>query len=275
MAASPARWHSRAAFTTPWHAWPSCLATLGSTAPTSTPCPNLLFAAHVRPDCPHTRARLEQFVRSENKAACTLPSTIFTRATDQSLSSDGWPLAFALCVEKKTASAPKPVKWRDDRFSPNVDRPLLTAALVLSLVLTGCSTLQQSGVEPHQGWPGSQNPSADSPRPLRPGRTGGAGPQCGRAVSDRPSPSRSSKQDRRWRFQPNQPTSCCVFSVALPCPNCPASWSTHTSNASSTSPSTLSASSIEAAGICTTLWKRSKPGAAHRAGLAADRRERF
>ncbi|MFZ9842672.1 MAG: transglycosylase SLT domain-containing protein, partial [Burkholderiaceae bacterium] len=63
---------------------------------------------------------------------------------------------------------------------------LLAAALVLSLVLTGCSTLQQSGVEPHQGWPGSQNASADSPKTSA-GQAGqlGQAPSAAGAVSDR------------------------------------------------------------------------------------------
>ncbi|MEY3016276.1 MAG: hydroxyacylglutathione hydrolase [Burkholderiaceae bacterium] len=68
---------------------------------------NLLFAAHVRPDCPHTRARLEQVRQIREQGGCTLPSTIsLERQTNPFLLTDG-PLAFAaLRREKDSFRAP-------------------------------------------------------------------------------------------------------------------------------------------------------------------------
>ncbi len=68
---------------------------------------NLLFAAHVRPDCAQTQQRLESVRRIRDQGGCTLPSTIgLERQTNPFLRTDGLASFAALRQEKDSFRAP-------------------------------------------------------------------------------------------------------------------------------------------------------------------------
>lgn len=68
---------------------------------------NLLFAIHVRPDCPQTQARLQAVRQIRATGGCTLPSTIgLERKTNPFLRTDGLASFAALRREKDGFRAP-------------------------------------------------------------------------------------------------------------------------------------------------------------------------
>ena len=68
---------------------------------------NLLFAVHVRPDCPQTQARLQTVRQIRATGGCTLPSTIgLERQTNPFLRTDGLASFTALRQEKDGFRAP-------------------------------------------------------------------------------------------------------------------------------------------------------------------------
>ena len=68
---------------------------------------NLLFAIHVRPDCPQTQARLQAVRQIRAAGGCTLPSTIgLERQTNPFLRTDGLAAFAALRQEKDGFRAP-------------------------------------------------------------------------------------------------------------------------------------------------------------------------
>jgi hydroxyacylglutathione hydrolase len=68
---------------------------------------NLLFAAHVRPDCPQTQARLQLVRQIRATGGCTLPSTIgLERQTNPFLRTNGLAAFAALRQEKDGFRAP-------------------------------------------------------------------------------------------------------------------------------------------------------------------------
>jgi hydroxyacylglutathione hydrolase len=68
---------------------------------------NLLFAVHVRPNCPQTRERLRQVRDTRSRGGCTLPSTIgLERQTNPFLRADGLQAFAALRREKDSFRPP-------------------------------------------------------------------------------------------------------------------------------------------------------------------------